>query len=215
MHAVIQSLRDYRKRERSDRSPGDQPQLDQATLGVRSEHAERWRATFAHKTEEEASSASRQYARVIAHAGANDAPQRPGLRSDLATQTLVYDPTQFDPDRLACELAAAASAMRALWRSTHDVNCVVLDFRRVTHATVARLMRSASAEDVRVGLDLWTSLPCRVKRVEILPPKHMVGWSAVSALGRTFLSKKMSERLHILSQTEDSVCAALLARDTE
>lgn len=215
MHAVLQNLREYCKRERADRVPGDQPQLEEATLGLRREHAEWWRASFPHKTEEEALSASRKYARVIAHVGATDAPHRPGLRSDLATQTLVYDPSRFESDGLACELAAGASAMRALWRTTHEVSCVVLDFRCVTHSTVARLMRSASAEDVRVGLDLWSSLPCRVKRVEILPPRRMVGWAAVSAVGRTFLSKKMSERLHILSGTEGSVCAALLARGTE
>ena len=193
MQRVINSLYSYKNESRSPAAIDD----DHVCL---SEFHASWRACFPNKTDRDASEARARYAGILDYVGKEDVEGRAGMRFLQDEKTIVYTPSAFDPNAIFIELQAATSVMRTAWRQTDELACVVLDFREVTHAIILRLMHASTSADVRTGLDLWSSIPCRIKKIEVRPPRHLVGWWAVSSVGLRFLSPKMAKRVQILKE---------------
>lgn len=112
--------------------------------------------------------------------------------------SLIFDPLKVSPNAINEALREALRTTIEVWRATTTVECVVLIFSEFTNSDVLRLMRAASVRDIRAGLDIWATLPCRVKRICVHKPRNLFGWTPAVTIARTLLSRKMWSRLEFV-----------------
>ena len=86
--------------------------------------------------------------------------------------------------------AQAFAALCELWSSDRDVARleVVLDGARLYEAT-----RRTTAADVRRGIAIWSTLPCRVASVVVREPEGAV-WRAVKAAAVWMMPRKVRDK---------------------
>ena len=77
------------------------------------------------------------------------------------------------------------------------VALVVIDLREMTHTHIGRLLGGSDGKDMWSGMEIWTTLPCNFKKIEIWRPRWLPGWTVLSTIGYTFLSAKMRKRVLI------------------
>ena len=117
---------------------------------------------------------------------------------------LRFSPGRVDPKRVAETQRATCLAMVAAWRHSTYIDVVVVDLSEVTLKTVGNIMVDATVTDVHTGMDLWLTIPANFKRIVIIEPQQLLGWSAIAAIGRTMATPILRDRIFFVRSKEQA-----------
>lgn len=110
---------------------------------------------------------------------------------------LVFTPSEIIPTRIVQAQRAQHFAMHVA-RREHEHLHVVIDMRDMTYSGARAVLSASSPADMHNGLELWATLPVKVKSIEVRKPRDLPGWGTLVRVGQTFMSSKMRGRLHIV-----------------
>ena len=90
---------------------------------------------------------------------------------------------------------------RQMWRLYDGIH-VVIDMSGMTTGIMTALVQNSSTEDMRVGLECWATIPCRILSIKIVSPRHFTAWSTMVRIGLKLMSQKLQQRTSIVSADE-------------
>lgn len=102
----------------------------------------------------------------------------------------------FRPDFVEDVAAAQRDACLALarvWLGADEID-VRVDLRNLSGTKVRQLARQCTVADLRNGMALFETLPCRIRQVVIVQPTHIFGWTLAKRAIRGLIARQLGVR---------------------
>ena len=115
----------------------------------------------------------------------------------VKNNNIVFCP--FEVTDVFTSQSNAFNILEEYWKANDTVNELNIDITPATTENIKNILKNVSLEEIKIGIQIWETLPCRIKKINIYEPEkncHIV-WVAKKLLPM-FVNKKVFQKLNFI-----------------
>lgn len=117
----------------------------------------------------------------------------------VENNNILFSPLQVDD--VFTSQSNAFNILEKYWKSNDIINELNIDLTEVTTECINNIMKNVSLEEIKTGIQIWETLPCRILKINVYEPKSLPPtiW-IVKKMLPVFVHKKVLQKLNFVKR---------------
>lgn len=115
----------------------------------------------------------------------------------VENNNILFSPLQVED--VFTSQSNAFNILEKYWKTNDTINELNIDLSEVTTECINNIMKSVSLEEIKTGIQIWETLPCRILKINVYEPESLppTVW-IVKKMLPVFVHKKVLQKLNFI-----------------